>query len=111
LVNHLVTLLILISRLEVVVDMIRFTRLGIRSYKKLFSHLTAGIIILILLCSGILTNMTYAQVSLKPDPSAINNSNTTTSQFQQRLHEVKITSPTKGQQVQAGKGLAISGTS
>ena len=91
--------------------MIRFTRLGIQSYKKLFSHLTAGIIILILLCSGILTNMTYAQVSLKPDPSAINNSDTTTSQFQQRLHEVKITSPTKGQQVQAGKGLAISGTS
>jgi hypothetical protein len=55
--------------------------------------------------------MTYAQVSLKPDPSAINNSNTTTSQSQQRLHEVKITSPTKGQQVQAGKDLAISGTS
>jgi len=90
--------------------MIRFTRLGIRSYKKLFSHLTAGIIILILLCSAILTNITYAQPYLKHDTSGTNNSNTTPSQSQQQ-HGVKITSPTKGQQVQAGKGLAISGTS
>jgi len=91
--------------------MIRFTQLGIRSYKKLFSHLTAGIIILILLCSAILTNIAYAQLSLKPDTSGINNSNTTPSRSQQQPHGVKITSPTKGEHVQAGKGLAISGTS
>jgi hypothetical protein len=86
-------------------------QVGIRSYKTLFPHLTAAIIILILVCSGILTNTTYAQVSLKPDQSVINNSNTTTSQSQQRPYEVKITSPNKGQHVQAGKDLVISGTS
>lgn len=69
----------------------RFIQVEIRS-KKQVTHLTGGLIILILLCSAILINMTYAQVSLKP-------------------HEVKISSPTKGQQVQAGKALAISGTS
>ena len=91
--------------------MIRFTRLGIRSYKKLFSHLTAGIIILILLCSAILTNIAYSQLSLKPDTSGINNSNTTTSRSQQQPHGVRITSPTKGQQMQVGQDLVIAGTS
>ncbi|MGB6672619.1 MAG: hypothetical protein WBE34_09305 [Candidatus Nitrosopolaris sp.] len=86
--------------------MIRFTRLGIRSYKKLFSHLTSGIIILILLCSAILTNIVYAQLYLKPDPSGINNSNTTTSRSQQQ-HGIKITSPTKDQQMQVGRDLVI----
>ena len=88
-----------------------FIQVGTRSYTKLFSHLSAGITILILLCSGILTNMTYAQVSLKTDPSVIYNSTTRTLQSHQQPHEVRITSPTKGQQVQVGKGLAISGTS
>ena len=87
--------------------MVRFIQVGIRSYTKLFSHLTTGITILVLLCSGILTNMTYAQVSLKPDPSVIHNSTTTTLRSQQQPHEVKITSPTKGQRVQAGKALEI----
>ena len=91
--------------------MMRFIHGGIRSYKKLSSHLTAGIPILILLCSCILTNVTFAQLSLKPDPSVIHNSTTTTLPFQQQPHEVKITSPTKGQQVQAGKDLVISGIS
>jgi hypothetical protein len=90
--------------------MIRFIQIGIRSYARLFSHVDAGIIILVLLCSGILTNLTYGQVSLKQDPSVINNSNSAASQSQQP-HEVKITSPSKGQQVQAGKGLLIAGTS
>jgi len=67
-------------------------------------------IILILLCSAILTNIAYAQLYLKHDTSGINNSNTTTSRSQQQ-HGVKITSTTKGVHVQAGKGLAISGTS
>jgi hypothetical protein len=94
--------------------MVRFIQVGIRSYTKIFA-LTAGITILILLCPGILINMTYAQVSLKPDPSVIHNStNATTNktlQAQQQPHEVKITSLTRGQQVQVGKGLVITGTS
>src|SRR5207244_545564 len=90
-------------------NMMRFIQVGIRSYKTVSSYLTAGTI-LILLCSGILANMTFAQLSLKPDPSVIHNS-TTTLPSQQQPHEVKITSPTKGQQVQAGKGLVISGIS
>ncbi|MGB8938360.1 MAG: hypothetical protein WCC17_24980 [Candidatus Nitrosopolaris sp.] len=52
--------------------------------------------------------MTYAQVSLKPDLSVIHNSTTTTFRSQQQPHEIKITSPTKGQQVQV---QAISGIS
>ncbi|MGB6526592.1 MAG: hypothetical protein WBF33_00645 [Candidatus Nitrosopolaris sp.] len=90
--------------------MMRFIQVGIRSYKTISSRLTAGITIIILLCSGILANMTFAQLSLKPDPSVIHNS-TTTLPSQQQPHEIKITSPTKGQQVQAGKGLVISGIS
>ena len=90
--------------------MMRFDH-GIGSYTKLFSRVNGGIVILILLCSGILTNITHAQISLKPDLPIINNSTTTTSQPEQQPHKVKIATPTKGQQVQAGKGLAISGTS
>ena len=54
--------------------------------------------ILVLVTSGTFANTTYSQVS--PTPSTPS-----------KLHLVKITSPTKGQQVPVGKDLVVSGTS
>jgi hypothetical protein len=54
--------------------------------------------IVVLVTSGTFANTTYSQVS--PTPSTPS-----------KLHLVKITSPTKGQQVPVGKDLVVSGTS
>jgi hypothetical protein len=58
----------------------------------------SSVFILVLVTSGTFANTAYSQVI--PTPS-------TTS----KLHLVKITSPTKGQQVPVGKDLVVSGTS
>ncbi|HET7149248.1 MAG TPA: hypothetical protein VFI73_12200 [Candidatus Nitrosopolaris sp.] len=65
--------------------------------------------ILALLTSATFTNAAYSQVI----PNQGNSSATTSQQPQSRpnLHLVKITSPTKGQQVPVGKDLLVSGTS
>jgi len=57
-------------------------------------------LILALLTSTTFSNLTYAQVSPTQGTSS-----------PAKLHLVKITSPTKGQQVPVGKDLAVSGTS
>ena len=66
-------------------------------------------LILVLLTSATFTNTTYSQVN----PTQGNSSATTLQQQQSgpNLHLVKITSPTKGQQVPVGKDLLVSGTS
>ena len=58
----------------------------------------SSVFILVLVTSGTFANTTYSQVS--PTPSTPS-----------KLHLVKITSPTKGQQVPVGKDLVVSGTS
>src|SRR6266487_4584507 len=58
----------------------------------------SSVFILVLVTSGTFANTTYSQVS--PTPSTPS-----------KLHLVKITSPTKGQQVPVGKNLVVSGTS
>src|SRR6266705_6559243 len=62
------------------------------------SIIFSSVFILVLVTSGTFANTTYSQVS--PTPSTPS-----------KLHLVKITSPTKGQQVPVGKDLTISGTS
>jgi hypothetical protein len=67
----------------------------------MISHLLiifSSVFILVLVTSGTFANTTYSQVS--PTPSTPS-----------KLHLVKITSPTKGQQVPVGKDLVVSGTS
>jgi hypothetical protein len=67
-------------------------------------------VILVLLTSATLTNTTYAQVT----PTQQKSSSTATLQQQSsptKPHLVKITSPTKDQQVPVGKDLVVSGTS
>src|SRR6266487_5692131 len=58
----------------------------------------SSVFILVLVTSGTFANTTYSQVS--PTPSTPS-----------KLHLIKITSPTKGQQVPVGKNLVVSGTS
>ena len=62
------------------------------------SIIFSSVFILVLVTSGTFANTTYSQVS--PTPSTPS-----------KLHLVKITSPTKGQQVPVGKDLVVSGTS
>ncbi|MDP9287767.1 MAG: hypothetical protein M3P08_06155 [Thermoproteota archaeon] len=80
-----------------------------------------GTSILLLLKLSVFTNMVSAQT---PSPSATNNPTKTTKpttnsshptlqqqQSKPNLHQVKITSPTKGQQIRVGRNLLIYGTS
>jgi hypothetical protein len=92
----------------------------IKSYlSRTFSSSTAGAIILFLFSYGICANVTYAQIfpNNQTNTSATPTSSppSTLQQHQQssqpKLHLVKITSPTKGQQVPVGKDLTIFGTS
>jgi hypothetical protein len=95
----------------------QFVQVRIRSYTKLLSHPAASMIVLILLIgSAISTNTASAQIPQTANPSVLNNSHPQTSHLQSQLvqskiHGVKITSPTKDQQVQAGHNLVIAGTS
>ncbi len=90
----------------------------IKSYlSRTFSSSTAGAIILFLFSYGILTNVAYAQifpnnqVNTTATPTSSPPSTLQQQASQPKLHLVKITSPTKGQQVPVGKDLTISGTS
>ena len=68
---------------------------------------------LLLICSCTLTGMVYAQIlpKLQAPSTTTNTIPKSTQQVLPKLHLVKITSPTKGQQVSVGKDLVISGTS
>jgi hypothetical protein len=85
----------------------------IRSFTKLSTHYTIGLIILLLLSSAILTNHVFGQSfpkSQAPKPGAKAISTPSLTQHP-KPRIVIITSPTKGEQVPVGKALVISGTS
>ncbi len=82
----------------------------------MFTHINAksfffipffSVICLTLLYSSILTNAAFGQNTSTASPSIGLQQQSTVP----KLHLVKIISPTKGEQVQAGKELSISGTS
>jgi hypothetical protein len=82
-----------------------------------------GAIVLLLLSSVVFGNLAYAQVfpqSQVPGPTVSNQSHPSVSNKshpivassqQPKAHNVKVTSPTKGQRVPVGKNLFVSGTS
>ncbi|MDQ6669127.1 MAG: hypothetical protein M3Y53_13020 [Thermoproteota archaeon] len=72
-----------------------------------------GAIILLLLCSAVLTNLAFGQIFPKtpPSKSGSNPNSTLTLQHRTKPNMVKITSPIKGQHVPVRKDLVISGTS
>jgi hypothetical protein len=77
-------------------------------------YFCVGAVILILLTSTLVTNELLAQISPNTQHSAVTNNSTVQQQQHQpiqKIHAVKITSPTKAQQVAAGKILMVSGTS
>src|ERR1700730_13117994 len=83
------------------------TQLAIRSI--------AGAIILLLLSSTFMTSLVSGEVFPKSQAAAPIGSNKSISTLsltkQPTAHNVKITSPTKGEKVPVGKNLVISGTS
>ncbi len=90
--------------------------LNIRSYLPKLLYFSVGAVILNLLCSTLVTNELYAQISPNAQHSAVPNNSTAQplqhqQQPSQKIHIVKINSPSKGQQVVAGKNLIVSGTS
>jgi len=93
-----------------------FIRVRIRAYIRLSSHPTGAIIIL-LLGSALLTNAAYAQIFPRVNSSVVINSKAPTSHshhqplVQSQTHGVKIIYPRKGQQVQKGQDLVITGIS
>jgi len=88
-------------------------RLGTRSFTTRLTHFIVGAIILLLLCSAVLTNLAFGQIFPKTplSKSGSNPNSTLTLQHQTKPNMVKITSPTKGQHVPVRKDLVISGTS
>ena len=90
---------------EVVITVIiNVVRSVIRSCAPLrLSHLAGAIIMLILSCA-VSSNVVFAPVFAKSQSSA-------PIAQQPKAHNVKITSPTKGQTVPVGKDLFVSGTS
>jgi hypothetical protein len=78
-------------------------------------HYIGGIIILVLLGPVVFGSLAYAQVfpqSQLPGPTVNNKSHPIVPFGQQpKTHNVKITSPTKGQRVPVGKNLFVAGTS
>jgi len=90
--------------------------LKIKSYIPKLLYFSVGAVILNLLCSTLVTNEVYAQISTNIQHSAVPNSSIAQPQQPQhqsiqKIHTVKIASPAKGQQVVAGKNLIVSGTS
>jgi hypothetical protein len=88
-------------------------QLGTRSFTTLLTHFIVGTIILLLLSSAVLTNLAIGQIFPKTplSKSGSNPHSTLTLQHQTKPNMVKITSPTKGQQLPVRKDLVISGTS
>ena len=89
--------------------------LNIKSRLPKLLYFCVGAVILILLTSTLVTNELYAQISPNTQHSAVTSNSTVQQQqhqpSQKKIHIVKITSPTKAQQVAAGKNLMVSGTS
>ncbi len=90
--------------------------LNIKSYLPKLLYFSVGAVILNLLSSTLVTNELYAQISPNAQHSAVPNNSTAQplqhqQQPSQKIHIVKINSPSKGQQVVAGKNLIVSGTS
>jgi hypothetical protein len=68
--------------------------------------------ILTLLCSPFLINTSQAQpIQPQPSQSKLPSLSSTTPSSPSKIHGVKITSPTKTEQVPVGKDLSITGTS
>ncbi|HET7148875.1 MAG TPA: hypothetical protein VFI73_10300 [Candidatus Nitrosopolaris sp.] len=90
-----------------------FLLLYIESRLPKLLHFSVGVVLLVLLTSTFVTNELYAQVSPNIHHSAVaNTSNVLQHQSSpNKIHGVKITSPTKAQQVATGKNLVVSGTS
>ena len=88
-------------------------QLGTRSFTTRLTHFVVGAIILLSLCSAVLTNLAFGQIFPKTplSKSGSNPNSTLTLQHQIKPNMVKITSPTKGQHVPVRKDLLISGTS
>lgn len=95
--------------------MIKFIRCSIGWSAQLAIRSIAGAIILLLLSSTLLTNLVSGQVFPKSQASAHVSSNKSISTLSltkhPKAHNVKITSPSKGEKVPVGKNLVISGTS
>jgi hypothetical protein len=95
--------------------MINVIRCSIRCSAQLAIRSIAGAIILLLLSSTLLTNLASGQVFPKSQATAHIGSNKSISTLsntkQPKAHNVKITSPTKGEKVPVGKHVVISGTS
>lgn len=89
--------------------------LNIKSRLPKLLYFCVGAVILILLTSTLVTKELYAQISPNTQHSAVTSNSTVQQQQhqpgQKKIHIVKITSPTKAQQVAAGKNLMVSGTS
>jgi hypothetical protein len=65
-----------------------------------------------LLCaSGILVFTLWTNVTAYAQNTTTAGNNTTTSSSQQHVPKIKITSPTRGQQLTVGKDITVSGTS
>ena len=65
-----------------------------------------------LLCAfGILVFTLWSNIAAYAQNTTTAGNNTTTSSSQQHVPKIKITSPTRGQQVPTGKDLTVSGTS
>jgi Bacterial Ig domain len=75
----------------------------------IFCSASFGLIVSVLLFSAIFTGVGYAQLIPQTSKSASNS--VPASGSKPSLHLVKILTPTKGQQVPAGRDLLISGTS
>jgi hypothetical protein len=95
--------------------MIEFVRCRIRSSARFPLPSIVGLLTVFLLGSTLLTNSALAQIFPKSQVSAPISNNKTVSTLsltkQPKVHNVKITSPTKGENVPIGKNLVISGIS
>jgi hypothetical protein len=95
--------------------MIKFIQCSIDWSGQLAIRSISAAIILLLLSSTLLTNLASGQVFPKSQAAAQIGSNKTVSTLSltkhPKAHNVKITSPTKGEKLAVGKNLVISGTS
>src|SRR5437899_8690606 len=95
--------------------LIEFVRCRIRLSARIPLPSIVGALTLLLLSATLLTNPVLGQIFPKSQASASIGSNKTISTLsltqQHKAHNVKITSPTKGEKAPVGRSLMISGTS
>jgi hypothetical protein len=92
----------------------RLMQLKMKSFLTVSLYFFSMMLVLILLSSVVITSVTYGQNFPNAQASNTNGTSSTLEKQQQStpsLHLVKITSPTKNQQVATGKDLTITGTS